>query len=184
MTRPRRTARPLLALLLLPLAGCDGAVTVNQRLAREWVGRPETAAERVLREWPGRRGADGKIDPDNPEVVRAVEEAPKTDLEGASPVVVAMRLDELGGAELTLAGEKPLEATWSVSTVEGRRAQLEIVVEEEAGSTRRRFEIEFLRQGEGFVLQESGSDPRFGRLLFKPKGTPASEPPLPPSPAE
>lgn len=187
MTRPRWIAAPLCLLLL---AGCDGPMTVRQRLVGEWVGRPESRAQRVLREWPGSRGADGQVDPEDPEVVAAVEKAPATDLEAADAVAVQMQLRELGTAEMMLAGEPPLEGDWTLNAVEGRRAQLEIAidVEGEEDPLRRRFEIEFLLEGEGFVMHESGADPRFGRLLFSPKnGSPAAaaarKKPAPPEPS-
>lgn len=187
MTLPRWIAVPLCLLLL---TGCDGPMTLRQRLVGEWVGRPESGAERVLREWPGRRGADGQVDPEDPGVVAAVEKAPATDLEVADAVEVQMQIRELGGAEMTLVGETPLEGTWTLEAVEGRRAQLEIAIaiEDEDDPLRRRFEIEFLREGEGFVMHESGADPRFGRLLFSPKnGSPATaatpKPPTPPVPS-
>lgn len=172
---------PLLTILVV---GCDGPLTVSQRLAGEWVGRPETAAERTLREWPGRRGEDGNVDPENPEIVAAIEKALATDLEAVGPMAIQMRLDELGSATLELNGQQALEGIWSLTAVEGRRAQLEVSIdadgesEAEAGAepTRRRFTIEFLRTGEAFVLQEIGADPRFGRLLFQRSGAaPAAE---------
>lgn len=176
----RLSARCCCVALALGLAGCDGALSISQRLAGEWVGRPETIAERTLREWPGRL-VDDTIDDQHPEVAAAIAEAPPTDLELYAPEVeVTLELREDGVARMAMAGEQPLEGRWSLTPVEGRRAQLEIQVPkppaaegEEAGSMRRRYEIVMLREGEGFVLREQGADRRYGRLIFeRPGGVP------------
>ncbi|QDT70311.1 hypothetical protein MalM25_32570 [Planctomycetes bacterium MalM25] len=159
--------------LALGLAGCDGTQSISQRLAGEWVGRPETIAERTLREWPGRL-VDDTIDAQHPEVAAAIAKAPPTDLEQYAPEVeVTLELLEDGAARMAMAGEEALEGRWSLTPVEGRRAQLEIQITKpaageggEAESLRRRFEIVLLREGEGFVLREQGADQRYGRLLF------------------
>lgn len=163
--------RPLPLLLLiasLAVAGCDGTLTYGQRLAGEWVGRPETASERTVREWPTRA-----IDPDDPEIAEAAAAAPATDLEAFAGVAVRMKFSESGEAEMSLVGDVPLKGLWSVTPLEGRRGILEIETladDDGLGAVRRRFEVEFLREGEGFVLREQGADRRFGRLLFQRPG--------------
>ncbi|MEQ8847256.1 hypothetical protein [Botrimarina sp.] len=195
---PHRRLGCLAALALAALAGCGGATPKAQRVVGVWTGRPESAAERVVREWP-RSSPDTPIDPADAEVAAAVADEPPTDLESAAGVRVQMRLGAEGDATLALADQPPLAGTWSLIPQEGRRALLDIELTapaeapprseedgpngdetplpESAGdpTERRRFEIEFLQRGRGFVLREAGADRRFGRLLF----TPADEGPRP-----
>ena len=135
---------------------------MRQRLVGEWVGRAETAEERILREWPV-----SDPDPEDPELVAALADAPTTDLELADPVAVVMKLEELGGASFALGDGEPLTGRWIVTPLDARRAQLDLVADrDDETSERRRYDLEFLKTGEGFVLREAGSDRRFGRLLF------------------
>lgn len=194
-----------LLLVALVATGCDGPATVAQRLTGEWVGRPESAAERTVREWPTR-----KADPDNPEIAEAAAAAPPTDLEAFPDVRVQMRLDASGAAELSLAGGDPLTGQWVVTPIEGRRAVLEIAVVKDPNKGNaeddnspegadpgdalksRRFDVELLADGKGFVLREQGADRRFGRLIFRHPGDEGPDPtitksdqsPTPPEAAE
>ncbi len=166
---------PLLCIGLaaLSIAGCDGALSMSQRLVGEWVGRPETAAERIVREWPARAGGK-QLTADDPEIAAAIAKAPVTDLETqAAETRVTMRLGELGGATLSLAGEQELTGQWGITPLEGRRAQLEIEIEpatEGEKPVRRRFDLEFFKEGEAFTLREQSADRRFGRLVFRRPG--------------
>ncbi|TWT94785.1 hypothetical protein Pla108_36340 [Botrimarina colliarenosi] len=161
----RRLAPLLLLFAAATTLGCGGSLSLPQRLAGDWVGRPESAAERTTREWP-----TGDLDPDDPEIAAAAAATPPTDLEAFADVRVELRLGDSGDARLTLAGGEPLVGKWKATSVEGRRALLEIGVErtgdEEPTLESRRFDIELLPRGEGFVLREQGADRRFGRLLF------------------
>lgn len=170
----RSRLRRILPLLAAALAvGCDAPLTVSQKLEGDWVGRPESAAERTVREWPTL-----SLNPDDPEIAAAAAEAPPTDLESFETVRVEMRLGPTHEARLSLAGAEPLEGKWSVSAAEGRRAVLEISVKRGADGEgtleSRRFDVEVLKQGEGFVLREQGADRRFGRLLFRRPGAEAT----------
>lgn len=167
-------------------SGCGGALTMSQRLAGEWVGRPETVVDRTVREWPGRAGGK-EVSAETPEVADAIAKAPISDLEATAPeVVVDMKLGELGEATLSLAGEQPLTGRWSLTPLDSRRGQLEIEVDaatEGSKAVRRRFDLEFFKDGEAFTLREQSADRRFGRLVFrrsgdsgKPAEKPAEEP--------
>lgn len=181
-------------LLALLANGCGGALTMSQRLAGEWVGRPETVVDRTVREWPGRAGGE-QVSAETPEVAEAISKAPVSDLEATAPeVVIQMKLGELGKATLSLDGEQPLTGRWSLTPLDGRRAQLEIEVEasseapiEESKSVRRRFDLEFFKEGEAFTLREQSADRRFGRLVFRrsgDSGKPAEKPAEEPAAAE
>ena len=161
--------RSLLGIVLAAagLVGCDGPLTLSQRLEGKWVGRPETATERVTREWPtGQPDADAPADP---ELERALRETPPTDLEAFGNVAVSMRLSLGGQAELTLGGGTQ-SGVWSVEAGEGARAVLDLAVSPSGGAegrVRRRYVVDFVDTG-GFTLSEQGADRRFGRLLFEP----------------
>ena len=183
MNRPTHCRRlPLLLAILACLAatgGCDAPLSLSQQLVGDWVGRPESAAERTVREWPTR-----EADPNDPEIAEAAAETPPTDLESFGSVRVELQLDDAGKAKLTLVGDKPLVGQWSLPLVEGRRGVLEIKVQRgevkgEKTFETRRFDVEALKpiDGEGFVLREQNSDRQFGRLLFRRPGdqtTPAA----------
>lgn len=148
------------------MAGCDGPTSLAQRLKGEWIGRPETIAERTVREWP-----TGPVDEDDSLLVEALADALPTDLEAAPDAQVQMRLDEAGEAELSLGGASPVKGQWVVTPIDGRRGMLEITPETADGAAqRRRFDVEFLPKGTAFVLREQGADGRFGRLLFERSG--------------
>lgn len=209
MNRPPRiavgTGLLVVAIALVLAAGCDTKLTKSQRIVGEWVGRPETAAERVVREWP-RATPDTLVDPDDQQVATAVADEPPTDLEEATGVRIAMRLTDDGKAQLSLRGDEPRRGTWELEPLDGRRAVLSIEVdkpepeppaegnppnapdEDPTASNknknasarpaeRRRFDIEFLAPGPGFVLREAGADRRFGRLLFLPADSDAPDAP-------
>lgn len=182
MPRPRHSARFACVALLVGVVGCEGPQSISQRLVGEWSGRPETIAERTLREWPGRL-VDDTINAEHPEVAAAIAKAPPTDLElYAAEARITLKLQEDGAVVMTMAGKDPLEGKWILTPVEGRRAQLEILVGQPAAAegeasdaVRRRYELEMLRDGDGFVLREQGADRRYGRLIFqRPGGAPAS----------
>ncbi len=160
------------------MAGCDAPLSLSQQISGDWVGRPESAAERTIREWPTR-----ELDPDDPEIAKAAAATPPTDLESFDGLRVELTLDDSGAARMSLVGgpssaqAPPLVGKWSLSAAEGRRAVLEIGVERgevdgEMTFETRRFDLEVLRpvDGEGFVLREQNADRRFGRLLFRRPG--------------
>lgn len=163
--------------LVALVSGCEGPQSISQRVLGEWVGRPETIAERTLREWPGRL-IDDAIDAENPDVAAAIAKAPRTDLELDAPDArVTLDLRERGAVRMAMTGQEPIEGRWSLTPVVGRRGLLEIqattaaVEDADADEARRRvYEIEMLREGDGFVLREQGADRRYGRLLFERAG--------------
>lgn len=170
---PCRLAPCLIALVAM---GCDGPTSLAQKLTGDWVGRPETIAERTVREWP-----TATVDEDDPLLVEALADAKPTDLEAATDVRVQMRLGDAGEAKLTLGGTRPITGEWSVTPIDGRRGLLEITpaADGEEGETsprRHRYEVEFLPEGGSFVLREQGADGRFGRLLFERSGTEPVDP--------
>lgn len=163
MRRPARCRLTLLAAIAALAAGCGAPLTVAQQLAGDWVGRPESAAERTVREWPTRAK-----NPDDPEIARAAAEAPATDLERLADVQVRLRLGERGKTRLELDGQPELTGSWKLVLAEGRRAVIDLTVAPGDGPEQtRRFEVEMLAEGEGFVLREQGADRQFGRLLFE-----------------
>lgn len=177
MTRPP-VPRRLALLCLAALSGCEAPMSLSQQISGDWVGRPESAAERTIREWPTR-----ELDPDDPEIAKAAAATPPTDLQSFDSLRVELSLDDSGAARLTFAGapsqakDPTLVGKWSLSSAEGHRAVLEISVERgevdgEMTFETRRFDVEVLRpaDGAGFVLREQNADRRFGRLLFRRPG--------------
>jgi hypothetical protein len=177
MNRPP-LRRLLTALCIAALNGCDAPQSLSQQISGDWVGRPESAAERIVREWPTR-----ELNPDDPEIAKTAAATPPTDLESFDSVRVELSLDDSGAARLSFGGSPsqtegpPLVGRWSLSSAEGRRAVLEIGVQRgevdgEMTFETRRFDIEVLRpvDGEGFVLREQNADRRFGRLIFRRPG--------------
>lgn len=170
--RSPRSRRLACFALCAAVAGCDGPATLTQRLTGEWVGRPESAAERVAREWP--TGAPAEGDPPDPELEAAIRAEPPSDIETLADQRVTMRLLADGSAELSLEGASSQSGVWVVEAGEGRRAMLDLTTSPEADggeAVRRRFVVEFL-DSEGFTLREQGADRRFGRLLFLPANPP------------
>ena len=161
--------------LLLPIAiaGCDGPMSMTQRLEGEWQGRPETAKERVAREWPR---PPGEEEADALELELQGINSQPTDLESQPEFEVGLQLNFDGTATLSLNEEDELKGRWRLLTSEGSRALIEIAVErsEPKGQELRRFEIEFIEETESFTLREEGADKLFGRLLFvRPEGSAA-----------
>lgn len=169
-SRGESTARCFVwAVTFAAFAGCGGPITLAQQATGEWVGRPESARERIEREWPGGAPEDPASDP---EYAAALADAPTTDLENRSDVVIRMRLGVSGTAELSLDGDRMRRGRWSLEPLEGGRALLDLALEPEgapsdAGEEPRRFELAFHDAGKRITLREQGADRRFGRLLFE-----------------
>jgi hypothetical protein len=184
LSRPARWPLLPICLLLLNVAGCQASV--ESQLVGKWRGTPDSrqgAAERKAK-LAGTTPADDAENgaavmvADNPEA-----EARRTDLEGVD-VAIDLEFGDDGKIDMTRVGGESYRGVWRVieripphgaeieisRLAEGpQQAQAEAGDDEPKIAEKRRFTIEFQKDGEtdGFLLKEKGADPQFGRLYFR-----------------
>ncbi|QDU87092.1 hypothetical protein Pla175_04470 [Pirellulimonas nuda] len=167
---------PLVCLVFLGAQlGC-GRVTTTQRLAGEWVGRPETAAERTARQSP-----QALLTPEEEQARRAQrgeptdsaeEPAPQSDLE-AYQFEIRLELGVDGTARMSQGGGAPLDGVWRVLSSEAGEIALQVTAlrpttgSEHPEREQRRFLAELIEEDRAMVLHEEGADPQFGVLRFE-----------------